>query len=167
MALSDYQPERREVVLNGKPLFTVEGLSFDGLEKLIRTHIADMEGIFDLILVGDKPSDTLNASLASMALALVTKAPGLTANIIAIASGEEVTDKLIATARRLPFPLQVEALVTIGQLTFEENGGVKKSVESLFSLLSRLRAAGTPTKPEKQTTRKPLLSGSITESAAT
>lgn len=167
MALSDYQPERREVIVNGKPLFSVEGLSFDGLEKLVRTHVADMEGVFDLILVGEKPSDTLNASLASMALALVTKAPGLAANIIAIASGEEITDQLIASARRLPFPNQVEALVTIGELTFEENGGVKKSVESLFSLLSRLRAAGTPMKPETQTTRKPLLSGSTTESVAT
>ena len=74
MALSDYQPERREVIVNGKPLFSVEGLSFDGLEKLVRTHVADMEGIFDLILVGEKPGDTLNASLANLALALVTKA---------------------------------------------------------------------------------------------
>jgi hypothetical protein len=169
MALSDYQPERREISVNGKPLFFVEGFSFESLEKLARTHMPDLESIFDLVLVGDTPVTTLNASIGAMAIALVQKAPGLTANIIALSTGEPVTEDLINTARKLPFPVQIDALVKIGEITFEENGGVKKSMDSLLDLLAKIRAVGpvvTPTKGKREK-KKPLFSAVIGASDGT
>lgn len=144
MALSDYTPESREVIVKGKALFSVEGLSLGGLEQLVRTHMPDLESVFDIIILGEKPGQTLTASLVAIATGIVSRAPGLASNIIAVACTEPTTEELVKQARRLPFPVQVDALIKIGELTFEENGGVKKSLESLVTLLARMRATGMP-----------------------
>lgn len=139
MALSDYVPERRPVVVNGKPLFAVEGLSFDTLAVLVKTHMPDFDAIFGTIQDGEIRGEDRLAHLQRVSQNIVLQAPGLAANIISVASGEPLDEKLVAAARRLPFPAQVEALMNIGELTFEEVGGIKKAVESLTALLMRLR----------------------------
>lgn len=154
MALSDYIPECRPVSIKGKVLFKVEGLSLDTLAVLVKTHLPDLEGVFDIVLKGERENESFRDQLFRISSGLAVKAPGLVANIIAIASTEELTEDLIRTAGRLPFPVQVHALTEIGSLTFEEAGGVKKSIESLMILLARLRTkplnenkvmeAGTP-----------------------
>lgn len=151
MALSDYVPECRPVMVHGKPLFNVEGLSFDHLAVLVKTHMPDWEAIFELIERGEKPNESFMDHLQRVSQNIVFQAPGLSANIIAVAAvGEPVTDELVATARRLPAPVQIEALMNIGALTFEEVGGIKKAAESLMSLLLHLR-----TKPLQGKTAKP------------
>jgi hypothetical protein len=139
MALSDFIPERRPVLVNGQALFSVEGLSLETLAVLVKTHLPDLEHVFDIIVKGERVDETFPEQLIRVSLGLATQAPGLVANIIAVASGEPINDELIRTARRLPFPVQVDALTTIGSMTFEEVGGVKKAAESLMSLLARLR----------------------------
>lgn len=147
MALADFQAERRDVMVNGKVLFSVEGLSLDTLALLVNTHLPDLEYVFGIVVHGERADETLQQQLARVAVGLAGEAPGLVANIIAICSGEPVTDDLIRQARRLPFPAQVQALEHIGAMTFEEAGGVKKAIESLMILLARLR-----TKPLNKTT---------------
>lgn len=147
MALADYQPERRDVLLRGKPLFSVQGLSLEGLALLVRTHLPDFEGIFDLLGMGENLQQSVDLSMDRVALRLVTSAPGLTANIIAVASGEDL-DVAIEHARKLPFPLQLEALIQIGELTFEEVGGIKKCGETLAILLTKLRMGRSPVTAE-------------------
>lgn len=149
MALADFIAERRDVKVNGRVLFSVEGLSLDTLALLVSTHMPDLEYVFGIVVHGEKPDETFQQQILRVAMGLSKQAPGLVANIIAIASGEMTRDQsdagrqanaaLIETARRLPFPAQVEALEHIGAMTFEEAGGVKKAIESLMILLSRLR----------------------------
>lgn len=139
MALTDFIPERCPVLVNGKALFSVEGLSLDTLAVLVKTHLPDLEFVFDIVMQNQRENDTLRDQLTRMAMSLAGQAPGLVANIIAVASGEEVTHELIAIARRLPFPVQVDAMISIGTMTFDEAGGVKKAMESLMLLLARLR----------------------------
>lgn len=139
MALSDYTPECRQVMYQGKPLFTVEGLSLETLAVLVKTHLPDLEAVFDIVLKGEKDTETFTDQLSRVSTGLALSAPGLVANIIAVSSGEELTEDLIRVAGRLPFPVQVQALMDIGALTFDEAGGVKKSIESLMILLVRLR----------------------------
>lgn len=139
MALTDFVPERRPVSLDGKALFSVEGLSLDTLAVLVKTHLPDLEYVFDIVMKNEREGETLGQHLGRISMSLAGQAPGLVANIIAVASGEELTPALIANARRLPFPVQVEALTNIGAMTFDEAGGVKKAVESLMILLTRLR----------------------------
>lgn len=154
MALSDFIPERRPVLVNGKPLFSVEGLSLDTLAVLVKTHLPDLEHVFDIIVKGERADETLAEQLARVSIGLASQAPGLVANIIAVSSGEPVTDDLIRMARRLPFPVQVDALTSIGSMTFEEVGGVKKAAESLMTLLAHLRTKPrmTPTEATNQMT---------------
>ncbi len=156
MALSDYVPECRPVLHKGKPLFNVEGLSLEVLAVLVKTHLADLEGVFEIVLKGEKSGETWTDQLSRISTGLAVKAPGLVANIIAICSKEELTDELIRQAGRLPFPVQVQAMMDIGSLTFDEAGGVKKAIESLMILLARLRTKPlSVTQPaENQKTQK-------------
>lgn len=162
MALADFIAERRDVIVNGKVLFSVEGLSLDTLASLVHTHMPDLEYVFDIIVHGEKANETFQQQITRVAVGLAKQSPGLIANIIALCSGEMTRDgseagrqadaKLIELARRLPFPAQVAALEHIGAMTFEEAGGVKKAIESLMILLARLR-----TKPQSKTTDQPTL----------
>ena len=160
MALADYVPESRPVVVNGKPLFVVEGLSLDTLAVLVKTHLPDFEAIFDIVSNGQNSDENWMDHLQRISQAVVMQAPGLAANIIAVSSTEELTEDLIRIARRLPFPIQVNALMEIGQLTFEEVGGVKKAMESMTTLLMRLRTKPLQTTPASATHSS---SGSTTE----
>jgi len=139
MALSDYKPESRQVSVKGKPLFVVEGLSLDTLAVLVKTHMPDFDAIFEIVMAGEKANEPFADHLQRVSQSIVMQAPGLAANIIAIASTEELTEDLVRSARSLPFPVQVDALMNIGELTFEEVGGIKKAMESLMALLMRLR----------------------------
>ncbi|HBN9515490.1 TPA: hypothetical protein L3889_000495 [Pseudomonas aeruginosa] len=162
MALSDYTPERREVCVNGKPLFYVEGLSLETLALLIRTHMPDFEAVFAILINSERAGGDFNGQLQRAALGIAQQAPGLAANIIAACcSGEELSADLVRSASRLPFTAQVEALTQIGELTFQEAGGIKKAMESLITLLARMRA-GLPDE-----TRTPASSAITRESGAT
>lgn len=142
MALADYIPESRPVLFKGKTLTTVEGLSFDGLAELVKTHMPDFEQMFELVERGETPNETFSDHLKRVARNIVLQAPELAAQIIAVASTEKTDDRLVAAARRLPFDAQIQALMVIGELTFEEEGGIKKALESTMSLLLRLRTKG-------------------------
>lgn len=138
MALSDYQAERREFNLKGGS-FHVEGVSLEVLAKLIKTNLGDLEELFNLTArtLGGKEDDITEGDLMNIAMVLAEEAPGFVASLISLASGED-SDKARAAVRKLPFPVQVEAVVAIGQLTFEETGGIKKSLEALGRLLNGL-----------------------------
>lgn len=130
MSLADYQPSRATVEFRGGSL-NVRGLSLDDVTHLIRHHLDDLDQI--IAMYGDGV-DTQMASVATAqyALKLVREAPGLVANVIALASDEpDHAEK----ARMLPLPVQVDVLKEVGRLTFEEAGGLKKFVESLTTLL--------------------------------
>ncbi len=164
MALAEFVPESRPVLVNGKALFNVEGLSLDTLAILVRTHLPDFDAVFGIITAGEHASESFVLHLQRISQAMMLQCPGLVANIIAVASGEELTEELITTARRLPFPIQVDALMQIGSLTFEEAGGVKKAAESLMFLLTRLRTKPLQKEADQPT---PTSSASTTESAET
>lgn len=146
MSLSDYQPERVEIKLK-KGAFEVKALSLSDLASLIKTHIADLDSVFDIFAGQGKEGELTPDIAKNVATTLATDLPDLAAALIGHASVEEGEDlgKAIAGAKRLPAPLQMEALVTIGRLTFEEAGGVKKSLGVLTDLLGSLKKGKTET----------------------
>lgn len=130
MPLAGFQPEHREVSLGGGNSFSVRGLSLNDAAVLIREHFPDLDAIFDLF----QNFDTVTADqLQPLLLSVVSQAPGLVANVVALAAGEGSA----SDAEKLPAPIQVKALLAIGELTFNEVGGVKKSVEMIASLLKQ------------------------------
>lgn len=130
MGLSNYKPESRQVVLQGGS-FQVEGLSLEDVSVLVREHLPDLEGLFDIF---QKANVSASTDLVPVVQSLVSQAPGFAANLIAIASREP---DAAANAAKIPFPKQVEIILDIGDLTFKETGGIKKSWELVAALLQR------------------------------
>lgn len=128
MPLAGYQPERRQIVLSGDNSFFVRGLSLTDLSVLIREHMPDMHAVFELF----QSLDTLKPDeLTPVVMSITSQAPGLAANVIALAAGEgDASD-----AARLPAPVQVQAILEIAHLTFTEVGGVGKAMEMIAALL--------------------------------
>lgn len=130
--LANLTYERREFNLKGGS-FAVQGISLESLAILIRTHFKDLEALFGLF----EKIDTIDESqLESLALSVIQDAPGFVANVIALAAGEPDQAPVV---QGLPFPVQVEALLAVGDLTFNESGGVKKF---LPALLNRIGGTG-------------------------
>lgn len=128
MPLAGYQPETRTVQIGPQNTMIIRGISLTDLATLIREHMPDMDAVFDLF----KSVDTMKVEdLQPLILTVVTQAPGLAANVIALAAGEgDASD-----AAKLPMPVQVAALLDIGSLTFTEVGGVGKFMETVAALL--------------------------------
>lgn len=146
MGLASYTPERHEVSIGGSSFF-VEGLTLDSISRLIQQHLPDLEAIFELFKNAEKVEQ---ADLTNLATALVQAAPGLAANIIALGANEP---DAAPNAAKLPAPLQIELILKIGDLTFKETGGVKKSMEMVVALLSSMKTA------------KPMLTEAMTKAA--
>lgn len=140
MALADYLKQTRSFELKGGS-FQVEGLSFDTFAKLIREHLSDIESIINLVESATNGMADLNeANLEKILIAAAEEAPALVANIIALASGE--TDpRAVDAARSLPFPVQINVLLAVVELTFSEVGGIKKAWETITSLLMKANPA--------------------------
>lgn len=136
MSLADYQPETRVIPFKGGS-FDVRGITLNDFTALVRTHMPDLEAVFELgsnVLGGKTELD--DNDLTRLAVALCEQVPGLVANVILLASGES-GEKANAAARSLPFPTQVRALFEIADITFAEVGGVKNAVESVAGLIKK------------------------------
>lgn len=142
MPLAGYKSPSRTVSLGGGQSCEVRGLSFDDFAALLRTHLPDLEAIFDLFTNIEGVS---RDQFDNVAATLIAQAPGLVANVIALAAGEgDASD-----AERLPGPIQLNLLNEIGDLTFTEAGGVKKFMEMIAALLKQTNLKTQVTKALK------------------
>lgn len=103
------------------------------IATLVHTHMPDLDAVFDLFSGIEVQSAE---QLQPLLTVIVSQAPGLAANVIALAAGEgDATD-----AAKLPAPLQVKVLMEIGTLTFAEVGGVGKAWETVAGLLKTMKS---------------------------
>lgn len=137
MSLADFQPATDVVSFRGKPLITVRGLSLDDIAILMRENLSDLDEL--LKLYAENVSDKVAvAATAQFAVSLAREMPALVARLICLACDEPGQDE---KARKLPVPVQVEAIKKIVTLTFSEAGGAKKFFESLSSLIGAVQPA--------------------------
>lgn len=132
MSLSNYAPEQRKVAL-GDSFIQLGGLSLEHVAILMREHLSDLDQLWSIFSSAREKSPD---DFAKIAMAVVSQAPGFAANLIALAAGEPGA---AANAMSIPAPKQIEIIVTIGELTFTEVGGVKKGMETIASLLVALK----------------------------
>jgi hypothetical protein len=66
---------------------------------------------------------------------LVRRAPGLVANVVAIAVGEDNAAEL---AQRLPASVQIQVLQKVGELTFDDYGGPGEFWAALSGMVGSL-----------------------------
>ena len=125
--LADFKQEWREIAFKGGG-FKVRGLSLEDLSLLIRTHLPDLKAMYARYTAANENGETTD----DMVLSFVRDTPVLAAHLIAMAAGEESAAE---QARGLPFPLQVDAVVNVLQLTFEDIGGPKNFGPLLMRLI--------------------------------
>ena len=131
MDLTQYVAPKKSITVPGHGALEVEGLSLSSLAVLVQTHMDDLDAVFDLFMSGaEVPEDGISNFIGS----IITQAPGLAANIIAIAAGQP---QGAPNVMKMPFNLQTDMLMTIGDLTFAEPGSVKKFLEQVAMLLQK------------------------------
>lgn len=145
MPLAGFQPAKRVIQLSGDNSFEVRGLSLNDVAVLLREHFPDLDVLVEMFQDFENVTrDQLNPLI----LAMVSQAPGFVANVIALAADEgDASD-----AEKLPGPVQVKALLDIGELTFTEVGGVGKAMEMVAGLLTKTDMTKKVTKALKRKT---------------
>lgn len=141
MSLSDYRAPKAVVPFKGGQ-FEVRGITFDDLAILMRNHLDDVDA---LVKIFNRPGITAENAVPAIlqnCVGIVREAPGLAAQLIAMASDEPDN---VDGARKLGMATQVDAVRKIADLTFEEAGGPKKFLESLFQLMQGMISAPVQT----------------------
>lgn len=111
----------------------MRGLSLQDVSMLVQHHLPDIEALFDLF--GHLDTATSD-DMRPVVTAMVAQAPGFVANLIALACDEPESAKVAAT---LPAPVQIDALMKVGTLTFVDVGGPKNALETIVALLANLK----------------------------
>lgn len=149
MAIKDFYVESREIIC-GSTSFKVEGLSFDHLVRLFTEARDEMLGALDLY---DGLAESGEVNTMALAMAAIEKFPDLVAKLIALAAGEPGTEALV---RKMAFPVQMDALVAVAELTFTETDSLKKFLAHLSLLME---SAKKLTKTELQPSIGPASGG--------
>lgn len=136
MSLANFKPEVEEIKYKGQTVFTVRGLSFFDISKIVRVHYHDLDSLFDLY-ENTAGQDFTAIATGKFAVNLINDAPGIISHIIALAADEE--DQL-ETVQKLGIMTQYEALVAIGRLTFSDVEEVKKMVAQVVGLVKKVKA---------------------------
>lgn len=134
MALTDIVVDEREIRHRGK-CFTVRGLNFEDVSKLM---FAMPDKVNDLVerfgdIREDSEPEKLDQAVKNIGFTLVREMPDLTARIIAAAADEP--DGFEA-ARKLPVTVQLEALMSVGELTFVDAQGAVDFLGNVASLIA-------------------------------
>lgn len=165
MALSDYEIPRTTIKLDKRNKIEVRGLGLEDVSFLVRIHkgeVDDLINAFRKKVVNNDPAKNAEGNFDPTAIDDLVKSGGddliygflqqfplLAANVIAVACDEPNSWQ---TARQLPLPTQVEALLAIARLTFEDAEGFKKFVGNVSAVLSSVRSPA-PQKISKKTTK--------------
>lgn len=141
----------------------VRGLGLQEIAILIREHMPDLEGIVEMVMATE---DWRDLNLGPLAGSLVSQAPGLAANIIALSAGEP---DFAADVMTMPIGVQAKLLNAISQLTFEDVGGIKNGLGVIMGLLKKMdtKSMQTMMKASKTVAREVESSTSIAEPVAT
>lgn len=115
--------------------FDVRGVSLPDLSALMQKHARAITALYSKYAKGD--ADFEKGLESDVAAALIAEVPALVASIIAQVSDGVMDDE---TAARLPLPVQTDALVSIGELTFSGEGALEKFMAAAVRIAEGLAA---------------------------
>ena len=139
-------PER-VVQVSDSEGFTVRGLTPLQVFSLYKRHTGELSAIFDRLMDGVRDNGIAqHADIESMVLALLGDTPILIAEMIVLGSGgnaDKIDDFEAAynIASALPFPVQVDALTKIGELTFTSDMPPGKFAALIVTLIRKTLGA--------------------------
>ena len=126
MSLRAFTPPSAEIMHGDKVAFTVRGLSLADLSHIMRAHMPDIQIV--VAMWQQYQAAGPDADIYPVLTTLAADAPVLAAHLIACCAGDPEAHEF---AKQLPIPLQIEALSQIFRLTFEEYGGLEKTLAAL------------------------------------
>jgi hypothetical protein len=133
MALRNFQVKKVDVPLNEEETMTVRGLTATDIGLILSRHQNSIK-----TLVSRAEGVTANGEIGNfdeLVNTAITSFPDVVAEVICVAADEpDAFDQ----AMSLPAPVQLEAIYQIGNITFEADGGPKKTVETLTKVLKGL-----------------------------
>ena len=115
------------------PSFDVRGISLPDLSYLMQKHGATLATLYSKYAKGDINIDDGMADDA--VAALVGELPDMFADVIARVSDGALDQ---STAGNLPLPVQVDAVMSIGELTFAGEGALEKFLTAAAKMLDGL-----------------------------
>lgn len=130
MALADFDIATEEVALPKGKSFTVRGICLSDISLLLRNRNSEIKAYFaKYSQSGGVAPATFSSELG---MSLIDAAPMLVAEIISCAADEPT---MVERAAKLPINTQLDALQKIAALTFDAEGGPKKFVEAVISIM--------------------------------
>ena len=140
MSLRDYVIATRTVTLQGDQKMSVRALGFDDIQNLLINKQGLIDMALELFIENGGKLDTADPQqVREFGTLMLAKLPDLVAELIAIAADEP---DLGHKAKRLPAPVQLDALMGIYELTFTEPDSVKNFFGRLASLLTSIPRPG-------------------------
>lgn len=130
----EYIPFTETVEIRGKNGTTeleLRGLNLIDITELFKTHLPDLGNLAE-ILDANGGVNMTEKGLMETSTTLVAQAPGLVANLICRAADDP---SWVSSAAKLPLMKQIEIVTTVARLTFDEVGGVKKTVAALKDMI--------------------------------
>jgi hypothetical protein len=140
MSLRDYVIATRTITLRGEHKMSVRALGFDDIQHLL----VNKQGLIDtaLKLFGESGFNADSADpqqVREFGASLLATLPELAGELIALAADE--ADQA-PKAMRLPAPTQLEALMSVYELTFTEPDSVKNFFGRLAHLMTSVPRPG-------------------------
>lgn len=156
MSLKDYEFPTKVIPIDASHSFTVRGVDFSDLVALANRHGPALGMIYVKVaeMGGEEGKAKLNPEeIGGLLMTLGAEFPDLLADIIATAAGEPgQKDKV----KKLRFPVQVEALYGVIELSVIGEHEVKKLIE----IVTKMAEGTTRTVQALTTPTAPLLNGS-------
>lgn len=112
---------------NGDTTIELRGLNLMDLTEIFKTHLPDLGALAGMV-DANGGTNMDEKGMMQVATNIVGQAPGLVANIIARAADDPTW---VESAARLPFMAQVDGITKVARLTFDEIGGVKKTMAAI------------------------------------
>lgn len=132
MSLKDIQIPTVEVQV-GSGSFAVRALNLTDIEHLIRQHGEDLRGLFKEFITDAKKGSTQLADLTPIISQVVTRAPALIVDVIALAADADAEDK--TKLAKLGAGVHLDALGKIFTITLSTEGDMGKALETVIKVL--------------------------------
>lgn len=142
MGLKHLTALTRDVQVSDGESFAVRGLSIEDLVVVVEQHQAELTPLFNQVQAGEV-SLTDTSVLATL---LFKQAPRAAAHVIARAEDPLADEQDVVAAKGLPFPVQLDALEKIAELTFK-SAAPKKVGEMVIRMLMGVTVAIRDLKP--------------------
>lgn len=132
MALKDIQIPTVDVQV-GSGSFAVRALNLTDIEHLIRQHGEDLRGLFKEFITDAKNGSTQLSDLTPIISQVVTRAPALIVDVIALAADADAEDK--TKLAKLGAGVHLDALGKIFTITLSTEGDMGKALETVIKVL--------------------------------